>query len=109
MEQPPTPAPPTRPPAAPTPGPAAIGRDPDAFETFYREHVRAVERFIARRVTDPQVAADLTDAAAALGVKPGTARVRLHRARRRLAATLAPARSTPRTLHPHPLPEEALS
>lgn len=39
---------------------AAIGRDPDAFEAFYREHVRAVGRFVARRVDDPAWAADLT-------------------------------------------------
>lgn len=42
----------------PTPG--ALGRDPDAFERFFRAHVRDVERFIARRTTDPQQAADLT-------------------------------------------------
>ena len=39
---------------------AAIGRDPDAFEAFYREHVGAVGRFVARRVDDPAWAADLT-------------------------------------------------
>ncbi|WP_244929185.1 RNA polymerase sigma factor [Nocardioides sp. W7] len=39
---------------------AAIGRDPDAFEAFYREHVEAVGRFVARRVDDPAWAADLT-------------------------------------------------
>jgi RNA polymerase sigma-70 factor (ECF subfamily) len=39
---------------------AAIGRDPDALEAFYREHVEAVGRFVARRVDDPQWAADLT-------------------------------------------------
>jgi RNA polymerase sigma-70 factor, ECF subfamily len=37
-----------------------IGTDPDAFEQFYREHVEAVQRFVARRVADPHVAADLT-------------------------------------------------
>jgi RNA polymerase sigma factor (sigma-70 family) len=39
---------------------AAIGSDPDAFERFYREHVEAVQRFVARRVDDPYLAADLT-------------------------------------------------
>jgi RNA polymerase sigma-70 factor (ECF subfamily) len=34
--------------------------DPDAFEVFYREHVDAVERFVARRVGDRELAADLT-------------------------------------------------
>jgi len=38
----------------------AIGDDPDAFEAFYREHLEAVQRFIARRVSDPHLAADLT-------------------------------------------------
>ena len=37
-----------------------IGTDPDALETFYRTHVRDIERFIARRVADPHDAADLT-------------------------------------------------
>ena len=38
----------------------AIGRDPDALEAFYREHLPFVRRFVARRVTDPHTAADLT-------------------------------------------------
>jgi RNA polymerase sigma-70 factor, ECF subfamily len=38
----------------------AITSDPDAFERFYREHVEAVQRFVARRVDDPYLAADLT-------------------------------------------------
>ncbi|MGA9103008.1 RNA polymerase sigma factor [Aeromicrobium sp.] len=38
----------------------AIGSDPAAFETFYREHLPAVRRFVARRVSDPHLAADLT-------------------------------------------------
>lgn len=38
----------------------AIGRDPDALEAFYREHVEAVQRFVARRVENPEDAADLT-------------------------------------------------
>src|SRR5690348_7583697 len=40
--------------------PTAIGHDPAAFEAFYREHVEAVQRSIARRVGDPHLAADLT-------------------------------------------------
>lgn len=39
---------------------SGIGRDPDAFETFYRTHVEAVSRFVARRVGDPHTVADLT-------------------------------------------------
>ena len=39
---------------------AEITSDPDAFERFYREHVGAVQRFVARRVGDPSLAADLT-------------------------------------------------
>lgn len=39
---------------------AEIAGDPDAFERFYREHVEAVQRFVARRVDDPYLAADLT-------------------------------------------------
>ena len=39
---------------------AGICRDPDRFEAFYREHVEAVQRFVARRVADPHVVADLT-------------------------------------------------
>ena len=38
----------------------AIGIDPEALEAFYREHVEAVQRFVARRVSDPHLAADLT-------------------------------------------------
>ena len=37
-----------------------IGSDPDVFEAFYREHVEAVQRFVARRVGDREHAADLT-------------------------------------------------
>jgi RNA polymerase sigma-70 factor (ECF subfamily) len=40
--------------------PAEITSDPDAFERFYRQYVEAVERFVARRVDDPYLAADLT-------------------------------------------------
>jgi RNA polymerase sigma factor (sigma-70 family) len=37
-----------------------IAHDPQAFEAFYREHVEGVQRFVARRVADPYLAADLT-------------------------------------------------
>ncbi len=37
-----------------------IAREPDALEAFYRDHVEEVQRFVARRVGDPHVAADLT-------------------------------------------------
>lgn len=37
-----------------------IGVDPDKFEAFYREHLESVEHFVARRVGDPHLAADLT-------------------------------------------------
>jgi RNA polymerase sigma factor (sigma-70 family) len=40
--------------------PAEIATDPVAFERFYRRHVEAVQRFVARRVDDPYLAADLT-------------------------------------------------
>lgn len=43
-----------------SPDVAAIGRDPDAFEAFYRAHLPWVRRFVARRVDDPHTAADLT-------------------------------------------------
>ncbi|GAA2759073.1 RNA polymerase sigma factor [Actinopolymorpha rutila] len=41
-------------------GIGSIGTDPDRFEVFYREHLDAVQRFVARRVDDPHTAADLT-------------------------------------------------
>ena len=41
-------------------GPAATLGDPRLFEEFYRRHVDAVLRFVARRVDDPHTAADLT-------------------------------------------------
>ena len=41
-------------------GPAAAVGDPRLFEEFYRRHVDAVMRFVARRVDDPHTAADLT-------------------------------------------------
>jgi RNA polymerase sigma-70 factor (ECF subfamily) len=37
-----------------------VATDPDAFEAFYRAHVEAVQRFVARRVDEPERAADLT-------------------------------------------------
>jgi RNA polymerase sigma-70 factor (ECF subfamily) len=37
-----------------------IAREPDALEAFYLDHVEAVQRFVARRVSDPHLAADLT-------------------------------------------------
>ncbi|HEY0185963.1 MAG TPA: sigma-70 family RNA polymerase sigma factor [Cellulomonas sp.] len=37
-----------------------IGQDADALEAVYRAHVRDVELFVARRVRDPFVVADLT-------------------------------------------------
>jgi RNA polymerase sigma factor (sigma-70 family) len=41
-------------------GPASAVGDPQLFEEFYRRHVDAVMRFVARRVDDPHTAADLT-------------------------------------------------
>jgi RNA polymerase sigma factor (sigma-70 family) len=38
----------------------SLGRDPDAFEAFYREHLETVRRFVSRRVGDVEQAADLT-------------------------------------------------
>jgi len=38
----------------------SIGTDPVAFTQFYRAHVDEVTRFVARRVADPELAADLT-------------------------------------------------
>jgi RNA polymerase sigma factor (sigma-70 family) len=40
--------------------PQRIGSDAEAFEAFYREHIEAIQRFVARRVDDPYLAADLT-------------------------------------------------
>src|SRR6266487_3108211 len=36
----------------------SIGADPVAFTEFYRAHVDEVTRFVARRIADPQLAAD---------------------------------------------------
>jgi RNA polymerase sigma-70 factor (ECF subfamily) len=38
----------------------AIAHDAAAFEAFYREHVAAVQSFVARRVDRPELVADLT-------------------------------------------------
>jgi RNA polymerase sigma-70 factor, ECF subfamily len=38
---------------------ARISTDPDAFDVFYRTHLDSVQRFVARRVCDPHLAADL--------------------------------------------------
>ncbi|MEU8377684.1 sigma-70 family RNA polymerase sigma factor [Streptosporangium sp. NPDC048865] len=40
-------------------GSLEISTDPVAFEVFYRRHVEAVTRFMARRVDDPHTVADL--------------------------------------------------
>lgn len=37
-----------------------IATDPEIFEAFYREHVEAIQSFVARRVGDREHAADLT-------------------------------------------------
>jgi len=37
-----------------------IARNTARLETFYREHIEAVQSFLARRVSDPHVIADLT-------------------------------------------------
>jgi RNA polymerase sigma factor (sigma-70 family) len=37
-----------------------VGSDPDLFLTFYGEHVKDLQRFVARRVGDRERAADLT-------------------------------------------------
>jgi RNA polymerase sigma-70 factor, ECF subfamily len=37
-----------------------IGEDPDLFDAFYDEHLENLQRFVARRVGDPDRAADLT-------------------------------------------------
>lgn len=39
---------------------ARIGYDPDALEVFYLDHVEEIQRFVARRVSEPHLAADLT-------------------------------------------------
>ena len=44
----------------PDPDVGKIATDADAFEEFYREHLESMQRFVARRVADPHLAADLT-------------------------------------------------
>jgi len=39
---------------------AFIATDPEIFEAFYRQHVEAIQGFVARRVGDRERAADLT-------------------------------------------------
>ena len=41
-------------------GLALLADHPDLFETFYRRHIVAITKFVARRVDDPYLAADLT-------------------------------------------------
>lgn len=43
----------------PSPDVGRITADPDAFEEFYRAHLALVRGFVARRVADPHLAADL--------------------------------------------------
>ncbi len=45
---------------APTDEALLAGRDPAAFELFYRRHVETLLGFFARRTRDPELAADLT-------------------------------------------------
>jgi DNA-directed RNA polymerase specialized sigma24 family protein len=40
--------------------PRCIGHDPETFRAFYLRHIEDVQRFVARRVADPHLAADLT-------------------------------------------------
>jgi RNA polymerase sigma-70 factor (ECF subfamily) len=49
-----------------------IAYDEAVLELFYREHIDAIERFVARRVGDPHLAADLTADVflAAIGAAP---------------------------------------
>lgn len=37
-----------------------IGTDPEIFDAFYTEHLEDLQRFVARRIGDPERAADLT-------------------------------------------------
>jgi RNA polymerase sigma-70 factor (ECF subfamily) len=41
-------------------GLALLADHPDLFEAFYRRHIVAITKFVARRVDDPYLAADLT-------------------------------------------------
>lgn len=73
----------------------AIGSDPDAFEAFYRAHLPAIRGFVARRVADPHLAADLTsevflaaiDAAGSYRADRGSPAAWLNGVARRVVAT----------------------
>jgi RNA polymerase sigma factor (sigma-70 family) len=78
-------------------GPVAVSEiaiDPDAFERFYRSHIDAVKQFVARRVDDPYLVADLTadvfvaaiDSAAAYDSRKGNPTAWLWGIARNLAA-----------------------
>jgi DNA-directed RNA polymerase specialized sigma24 family protein len=41
-------------------GGSRIATDPAALDAFYRQHIEAVTRFLARRTTDPFAVADMT-------------------------------------------------
>jgi RNA polymerase sigma factor (sigma-70 family) len=45
---------------APTDDLRPIANDPEALRDFYLQHIEDIQRFVARRVHDPQLAADLT-------------------------------------------------
>ncbi|MET7297821.1 RNA polymerase sigma factor [Embleya sp. NPDC005575] len=72
-----------------------IARDPALLEAFYRRNIDAVNRFVARRVGDPHVAADLTaevflaalDSAAAYRGGPGGERAWLYGVARNVMAS----------------------
>lgn len=73
----------------------AISSNPDAFEAFYREHLPAMRRFVARRVSDAHLAADLTsdiflaaiDSAQSYRAYRGVPAAWLHGIARRVVAT----------------------
>ena len=75
----------------------SIGTDPVAFTEFYRAHVDEVTRFVARRVADPQLVADLT-AEVSLAVIEAAARYRgIPMAGRGRGCTGSRATSSPRS------------
>jgi RNA polymerase sigma factor (sigma-70 family) len=82
----------------------AIGSDPSAFEAFYREHLPAIRRFVARRVSDPHLAADLTsdvflaaiDAAPSYRPDRGVPAAWLHGIARRVVASEVRRQATER-------------
>jgi RNA polymerase sigma-70 factor (ECF subfamily) len=82
----------------------AIASDPDAFERFYRTHLPAMRRFVARRVADPHLAADLTSeiflaamgSAASYRPDRGTPIAWLHGVARRVVATEVRRQATER-------------